>query len=161
MTMICKDSCKVNLYYRAMGKVIDRIERLLDERGVPKRKQKRELANTCGISYEAVRQWWTITENISTEYLKAIAKHWNASLDWLITGEGQMNVLDLTKVSSGVILPWNIEGSTKDSALTAQSIIDDLRPYLKDLSTSDLLKLAGRLEEIAEKRGITLNKDKE
>lgn len=73
----------------------DRIRKLLIARGVPQRQQRRALSQACGISYEAVRQWFTgDTSNIDVDHLTAIAKTWKANLEWLITGKGPMDESD-------------------------------------------------------------------
>lgn len=75
-----------------MKMTIDRIEELLLSRGVSARKIKRTLAETCGITYEAVRQWFTgSTTNIEAKHLAAIANKYDSTLEWLISGKGEMN----------------------------------------------------------------------
>lgn len=67
---------------------IDRIEKLLIDKGVPRRKIKRALADACDTSYQAVRDWFTgATEKISPKYLAIIAKEWGSTTDYLITGD--------------------------------------------------------------------------
>jgi len=54
---------------------------------------RRALQRTCGISYQAVSQWFTgETSNIKNEHLAAIAQEYNSTLDWLISGKGEMIV---------------------------------------------------------------------
>lgn len=66
---------------------IERIEKLLIEKGVPRRKIKRALADVCNTSYQAVRDWFTgATQKISPDYLALIAKEWGSTTDYLITG---------------------------------------------------------------------------
>jgi transcriptional regulator with XRE-family HTH domain len=68
--------------------VIDRIQSLLQARGVPRRSVRRELANTCEISYEAVRQWFSgDTANIRNEHLVSIARKYKVTVDWLLSGD--------------------------------------------------------------------------
>jgi len=70
----------------------DRILKLLLARGVPHRKMRPRLRDACGVSYEAARQWLLgNTNDISTDHLESIARTWNASLEWLISGRGQMD----------------------------------------------------------------------
>lgn len=71
-------------------KITDRITKLVlarrPELGV--RNVKRDIANTCGISYEAVRQWFAgDTENIKNENLVALAEGYDTSVDWLLSGK--------------------------------------------------------------------------
>jgi len=71
--------------------VPERIEALLTEREVPKRKQRQALADACGISYQAVRQWFTgDTVNILPEHLYTIATRYGSSMEWLVAGAGPM-----------------------------------------------------------------------
>jgi transcriptional regulator with XRE-family HTH domain len=49
---------------------------------------RRELAKTCEISYEAVRQWFSgDTANIRNEHLVSIARKYKVSVDWLLSGD--------------------------------------------------------------------------
>ena len=76
--------------------VIDRIEQVMRSQKIPPRKVKRTLADVCGTSYEAVRQWYSgSTENIRHEHLRSIASEWSVNLNWLLTGEGEMYVTTL------------------------------------------------------------------
>lgn len=73
-------------------KTTDRITKLVlarrPELGV--RNVKRDIANTCGISYEAVRQWFAgDTENIKNENLVALAEGYDTTVDWLLGGKGE------------------------------------------------------------------------
>lgn len=73
-------------------KTTDRITKLVlarrPELGV--RNVKRDIANTCGISYEAVRQWFAgDTENIKNENLIALADGYDTTVDWLLAGKGE------------------------------------------------------------------------
>lgn len=73
-------------------KTTDRITKLVLARK-PKlgvRGFKRDLATTCGVSYEAVRQWFAgDTENIKNENLIAIAEGYDTTVDWLLSGQGE------------------------------------------------------------------------
>lgn len=72
--------------------VIDRIEQLLKARGVPERKMRRALSDACGISYEAVRQWFANRNtNIEAQHVLAISKKWDGRLEWLLSGKGSMD----------------------------------------------------------------------
>ena len=49
------------------------------------------MARVCGVSYQSAQQWFNgSTKTISAEHLAKVAKHWGASLDWLVTGAGKM-----------------------------------------------------------------------
>jgi phage repressor protein C with HTH and peptisase S24 domain len=70
--------------------ITDRMTELLQARGVKPREVRRTLSNACGISYEAVRQWFAgDTANIKNEHLMRIAMAFRTSVDWLLTGKGQ------------------------------------------------------------------------
>ncbi|HBO2950583.1 TPA: helix-turn-helix transcriptional regulator [Pseudomonas aeruginosa] len=67
--------------------VIERIQRLLRARGVDPRRIKPTLARVCGVSYQAVSQWFSGgTSNIRTEHLIAIADYFDETIDWLLLG---------------------------------------------------------------------------
>lgn len=73
-------------------KITDRIAQLILARKpeVGPRGFKRDLANTCGVSYEAVRQWFAgDTANIKNENLIAIAEGYDTTVDWLLSGRGE------------------------------------------------------------------------
>lgn len=72
--------------------ITDRMTALLTARGVKPRSIKPELAKACGISYEAVRQWFAgETSSIKNEHLIAICRRYKTSVDWLLTGIGEMD----------------------------------------------------------------------
>ncbi len=51
---------------------------------------KRQISNTCGISYEAVRQWFSgDTGNIKNDNLLALAEGFDTTVDWLLAGTGE------------------------------------------------------------------------
>jgi phage repressor protein C with HTH and peptisase S24 domain len=73
-------------------KTTDRITKLVLTRkpDIGVRGFKRDLATTCGVSYEAVRQWFAgDTENIKNENLIAIAEGYDTTVDWLLSGKGE------------------------------------------------------------------------
>jgi transcriptional regulator with XRE-family HTH domain len=56
--------------------------------GVQPRAMRRTLAEICGITPQAVRDWEEgKTKNIKHEHLTALAHHFNVSVHWLVTGE--------------------------------------------------------------------------
>lgn len=72
-------------------KITDRIAKLVLARKpeVGPRGFKRDIATTCGVSYEAVRQWFAgDTGNIKNENLVAIAEGYDTTVDWLLSGKG-------------------------------------------------------------------------
>jgi phage repressor protein C with HTH and peptisase S24 domain len=73
-------------------KITDRITKLVLARKpeVGSRGFKRDIATTCGVSYEAVRQWFAgDTGNIKNENLSAIAEGYDTTVDWLLSGKGE------------------------------------------------------------------------
>lgn len=85
--MLAKPACKLvpmNITERMTQLVLARRPDI-GVRGV-----KREIAKTCGISYEAVRQWFAgDTGNIKNEHLLAIAEGFDTTVDWLLSGKGE------------------------------------------------------------------------
>lgn len=83
--------------------VIERIQHLLAERGVKPRSIKPTLAKVCGISYEAVRQWFAgDTANIRNENLMAIAEKYEVTVDWLLSGtKQQLSEMDKQSAEAG------------------------------------------------------------
>ena len=72
-------------------KITDRIAKLVLARKpeIGPRGFKRDIATTCGVSYEAVRQWFAgDTGNIKNENLVAIAEGYDTTVDWLLSGKG-------------------------------------------------------------------------
>ena len=73
-------------------KITDRIAKLVLARkpDIGPRGFKRDIATTCGVSYEAVRQWFAgDTGNIKNENLVAIAEGYDTTVDWLLSGKGE------------------------------------------------------------------------
>ena len=73
-------------------KITDRITKLVLARKptIGVRSVKRDIATTCGISYEAVRQWFAgDTENIKNENLVALADGYDTTVDWLLSGKNE------------------------------------------------------------------------
>lgn len=66
----------------------DRILQLLRDKKVPERQIRKELAATCGITQQAVAQWFDrSTRRISPEFLAKIVARYGSSVDYLITGK--------------------------------------------------------------------------
>lgn len=87
-------------------KITDRIAKLVLARkpAIGPRGFKRDIATTCGVSYEAVRQWFAgDTGNIKNENLVAIAEGYDTTVDWLLSGKGEppsRRVVDTPKSSN-------------------------------------------------------------
>ncbi|MFB8830218.1 helix-turn-helix domain-containing protein [Azotobacter sp. CWF10] len=72
--------------------ITDRMTRLILARRpkVGSRGIRRAIADACGISYEAVRQWFSgNTGSIRNENLIAIAETFDTTIDWLLAGDGE------------------------------------------------------------------------
>lgn len=85
--MLCKRPCILG----AMN-ITDRMTQLILVRKpkVGARGIRRAIADACGISYEAVRQWFSgNTGSIKNENLIAIAETFDTTVDWLLSGEGE------------------------------------------------------------------------
>ncbi len=119
--------------------VIDRIQSLLQARGVPRRSVRRELAKTCEISYEAVRQWFSgDTANIRNEHLVSIARKYKVTVDWLLSGDPS----DLNKPDSAQ------ERAGSYQAKRAEAIMDFATPRTRSvLERINQAALVGRLTD--------------
>lgn len=73
-------------------KITDRMQYLLELRGVSPRNVKSLLSKVTGCSKQAVYSWFSgDTGQIKSEHIIAIAKEWNSSTDWLLTGLGPID----------------------------------------------------------------------
>lgn len=86
-------------------RIADRLKELATDTDVGERQIKTTLADICGIKYQAVQQWF-LTGNPSPTNLAAIAKHYNANLMWIITGEGQKRGINLSDDEYAIISGW-------------------------------------------------------
>lgn len=119
--------------------VIDRIQSLLQARGVPRRSVRRELAKTCEISYEAVRQWFSgDTANIRNEHLVSIARKYKVTVDWLLSGDpSELNKPDTAQ-----------ERVASYQAARAEALMDFATPRTRSvLERINQAALAGRLTD--------------
>ncbi|WP_454864553.1 XRE family transcriptional regulator [Pseudomonas rhizophila] len=122
-------------------KITDRITKLVLTRKpeVGARGFKRDIATTCGVSYEAVRQWFAgDTGNIKNDNLSAIAEGYDTTVDWLLSGKGEpprRSTLDKTAVEP-----------TKSAADLVQQM---LAKHGKNLSDDARQKIAEAVEEAA------------
>ena len=122
-------------------KITDRITKLVLARKpeVGARGFKRDIATTCGVSYEAVRQWFAgDTGNIKNDNLSAIAEGYDTTVDWLLSGKGEPPRRSIAgKVS---VEP------TKSAADLVQQM---LAKHGKNLSDDARQKIAEAVEETA------------
>lgn len=84
----------------------DRLERLVTDAGVPPRQVKGAIAKACGISYQAVAQWFSgDTKQPTADNLAAVCEKYNGNLMWVTTGRGKMHnpPADLVKLAND----WN------------------------------------------------------
>lgn len=122
-------------------KITDRITKLVLARKpeVGARGFKRDIATTCGISYEAVRQWFAgDTGNIRNDNLSAIAEGYDTTVDWLISGKGEPP----RRSTAGKV---SVE-PTKSAADLVQQM---LAKHGKNLSDDARQKIAEAVEEAA------------
>lgn len=122
-------------------KITDRITKLVLARKpeVGARGFKRDIATTCGVSYEAVRQWFAgDTGNIKNDNLSAIAEGYDTTVDWLLSGKGEPP----RRSTAGKI---SVE-PTKSAADLVQQM---LAKHGKNLSDDARQKIAEAVEETA------------
>ena len=121
-------------------KITDRITKLVLARkpDVGARGFKRDIATTCGVSYEAVRQWFAgDTSNIRNENLVAIAEGYDTTVDWLLSGKGEPPTRKAPKLQ---------DESKKSSADIVQQM---LAKHGKSLSEDARQKIADAVQETA------------
>jgi len=122
-------------------KITDRITKLVLARKpeVGARGFKRDIATTCGVSYEAVRQWFASdTGNIKNDNLSAIAEGYDTTVDWLLSGKGEPPRRSIAGKTS--VEP------TKSAADLVQQM---LAKHGKNLSDDARQKIAEAVEETA------------
>lgn len=74
--------------------VIDRMKKVLVDEGVPIRRIRRQLAEDCAVTYEAVRQWDTRdTQKIEMDRIVRFADKRGVDIRWLTTGKGEKKQL--------------------------------------------------------------------
>ena len=122
-------------------KITDRITKLVLARKpeVGARGFKRDIATTCGVSYEAVRQWFAgDTGNIKNENLSAIAEGYDTTVDWLLSGKGEPP----RRSASG-------KASVEPTKSAADLVQQMLAKHGKNLSDDARQKIAEAVEETA------------
>jgi len=109
----------------------DRILQLLRDHGVPERQIRKELAETCGITQQAIAQWYDgRTRRISPEYLSKIATRYGSTVDYLITGKkpGKPNApenIELDRLFNLLFARQN--EFTPEHYAALQALVDGLR----------------------------------
>lgn len=124
-------------------KITDRITKLVVARkpAIGVRSVKRDIATTCGISYEAVRQWFAgDTENIKNENLVALADGYDTTVDWLLSGKGEP---PRRKDAP------NLEAKDKETKSSADLVQQMLAKHGKNLSEDARRMIASAVEETA------------
>lgn len=125
--------------------IIDRIKRVMAEAGIPPRQIKPAIAHVCGVSYQAVNQWFSgEVANIRIEHLVAIARHLDVSLDWLITGEAaassKLDPLELAGDDYEVISKYSLGryrgGEALDSHLKLEEGLLFKKAWLRELDVN-------------------------
>lgn len=121
-------------------KITDRITKLVLARKpeVGARGFKRDIATTCGVSYEAVRQWFAgDTGNIKNDNLSAIAEGYDTTVDWLLSGKGEPP-------------RRSIAGKASEPTKTAADLVQQmLAKHGKNLSEDARQRIAEAVEETA------------
>jgi phage repressor protein C with HTH and peptisase S24 domain len=135
-------------------KITDRINKLVLARKpeVGARGLKRDIASSCGVSYEAVRQWFAgDTGNIKNENLVALADKYDTTVDWLLTGKGEP-----PRKSAGVI-----PAPTVTSTSAADKVMEMIRKHAgKTLNVDAQEKIAAAaLEAAGETQGKVIQAD--
>jgi phage repressor protein C with HTH and peptisase S24 domain len=123
-------------------KTTDRITQLVLTRkpAIGIRSVKRDIATTCGISYEAVRQWFAgDTENIKNENLVALSEGYDTTIDWLLSGKGEP---PRRKDSSANNAPEN--SNSRNAAELVQSMLDK---HGKDLSEESRRRIVNAVSD--------------
>lgn len=108
--------------------------RLMDAHGIHNRKIRTTLASVCGITGSAVYQWFTTTKTIHPEHLLCIAKEFGTTVDWLLTGEDQTDIVlppDATQVIRSareqiLALARSLETTNRQTSSKLQKIAMDL-----------------------------------
>jgi transcriptional regulator with XRE-family HTH domain len=121
-------------------KITDRITKLVLARKpeVGARGFKRDIATTCGVSYEAVRQWFAgDTGNIKNENLIAIAEGYDTTVDWLLSGKGEPPSRKISAVPKA------------DGKSSADLVKHMLAKHGKGLSADARQRIADAVEETA------------
>lgn len=121
-------------------KITDRITKLVLARKpeVGARGFKRDIATTCGVSYEAVRQWFSgDTGNIKNDNLSAIAEGYDTTVDWLLSGKGEPP-------------RRSIAGKASEPTKSAADLVQQmLAKHGKNLSEDARQRIAEAVEETA------------
>lgn len=128
--MLAKRSCRL----LAM-RTTDRITKLVLARkpNLGARNVKRDIADICDVSYEAVRRWYAgDTENIRNENLIALAEGYDTTIDWLLLGKGE---------------PPRRNGNSHEAAHSADLTRKVLEKYGKGISEEARRKIVNAIEE--------------
>lgn len=127
-------------------KITDRIAKLVLARKpeIGPRGFKRDIATTCGVSYEAVRQWFAgDTGNIKNENLVAIAEGYDTTVDWLLSGKGEPPSRKATDAPKA--------GNYSSADLVKQM----LAKHGRGLSEEARARIAEVVEEVAQESKLT------
>lgn len=153
----------------------ERIHLLVRRSGVSDRKIRSTLAKLCGISVQAVRDWFDgKTKNIGHEHLIAISEEYGVTLDWLLTGEPPIDGLTAKETErvrvEGYSAYRDLQGpnpgnNSRDgygveelptSFMTEEQKLDAIRQTLDEISDEDFLEIvpqfAARLARLSQKR---------
>jgi transcriptional regulator with XRE-family HTH domain len=84
---------------------IKRIEQVMLDAGVPKRRIRSTMARICGLQPQSVHAWYQgATKRPSAEHLIALAHFYGLSLQWVITGKGDKESREVSSENEALIL---------------------------------------------------------
>lgn len=130
-------------------KITDRLDLLVQARkpDIDVRRIKRDIADACGVSYEAVRRWYSgNTENLRNDNLIAIARKYDTTIDWLLTGTGAPPRRDTASVD---IQSWLTTAQARFSKLEEPITADAIQVVLEELKGAATHPTSGDRKEIS------------
>lgn len=130
-------------------KITDRLDLLVQARkpDIDVRRIKRDIADACGVSYEAVRRWYSgNTENLRNDNLIAIARKYDTTIDWLLTGTGAPPRKDTASVD---IQSWLTTAQAGFSKLEEPITADAIQVVLEELKVAATHSTSGGRKEIS------------
>lgn len=115
----------------------DRLLETMLEAGVQPHKVKSTIARICGIQAPSVHQWFSgRTEQPKAEHLAAIAKAYNVSLYWVVTGKGPKHSVNAETEAEALILDL-YRSLPDDLQAIATRQLSALSPQSRDSTESE------------------------
>ncbi len=133
-------------------KITERITRLVLARrpSLTVRNVKRDIATTCGISYEAVRQWYAgDTENIKNDNLVALADGYDTTVDWLLSGKGEP---PRRKVASA---PSESKAGVEGSSSSSADLVLEMLSKAGKLTPEGRQAILSAVDEVSDKPAVS------